>query len=106
MTALPAPIQRMIDATNAADTEAFIDTFSDDAYLEDWGRTFHGKSGVRSWNDTDNIGKNAHFHPLDMRYEGADTVVALRVTGGGYNGTSDIRFTVVDDQITRLVIKP
>lgn len=106
MTALPAPIQRMIDATNAADVEAFVNTFTDDAYLEDWGRTFRGTAGIRSWNETDNIGKHAHFQPLNVRVDGADTVVALRVSGGGYNGTSDIRFQVVDDRISSMVIRP
>jgi hypothetical protein len=31
-------------------------------------------------------------------------VVTIKVTGGGYNGTGDIVFTVVGDHITRMII--
>ena len=34
----PAAVQRMIEATNAADRKAFVASFTEDAYLEDWGR--------------------------------------------------------------------
>ena len=42
------------------DTEAFIASFIDDAYLVDWGREVHGHEGVTRWNETDNIGKHDH----------------------------------------------
>lgn len=37
-TQIPLPIQKFIDFTNAGDSEAFIGLFTEDAYLEDWGR--------------------------------------------------------------------
>jgi hypothetical protein len=106
MTAIPAPVQRMIDATNAGDSDAFVATFTDDAYLEDWGRKFHGHAGVRSWDSTDNIGKHAHFEAAGARPDGEDWIVTLHVSGGGFNGTSDFRFRLVDDRIARMVITP
>jgi hypothetical protein len=106
MTAIPAPIQRMIDATNAADSDAFVDSFTDDAYIEDWGRGFHGHDGVRSWDRTDNIGKQMHFESGGARQDGDDWIVTLTSTGNGYNGTSDIRFTLDGDRISRLIIAP
>jgi hypothetical protein len=104
MTLLAAPIARMVEATNAADTPAFLAAFSDDAYLEDWGRGFHGRAGAASWNETDNIGKNSHFEVLAQHDEDDTQVVTIKVTGGGYNGTGDIVFTVVGDHITRMII--
>jgi ketosteroid isomerase-like protein len=103
---VPEAVQRMIDATNAADTDAFVDAFTDDAYLEDWGRGFHGHDGVRSWDRTDNIGKRSHFEALGSRRDGDDDIVTLRVSGDGFNGTSDIRFTVRDGRIARMLITP
>ena len=41
--------------------EAFAAAFTDDADLNDWGREFHGRDGVRAWDRTDNIGVQAHF---------------------------------------------
>ena len=104
MTQLAAPIARMVEATNAGDTAGFLAAFSDDAYLEDWGRGFHGKAGAASWNETDNIGKRSHFEVLGQRDEGDTQVVTIKVTGGGYNGTGDIVFTVAGDHITRMII--
>jgi hypothetical protein len=51
---LPAAIQKFVDATNAGDAATFAAAFSTDAYVEDWGRTFHGRDGVAQWNETDN----------------------------------------------------
>ena len=101
---ISAPIQRMVDATNAADTAAFIACFTSNAYLEDWGRTFRGRDGIARWNTTDNIGRQAHFVATREVTRGDDVVVTLVVTGNGYNGTSDIVFTLDGDFISRMVI--
>ncbi len=106
MTTVATPIQRMIDATNAGDSAGFVASFTADAYLEDWGRGFHGHDGVASWDSTDNIGKRSHFEATASRVEGEEQVVTLAVTGGGFNGTSDFRFTLAGDLIARMIIAP
>ena len=58
---LPAAIADFIEATNRGDSDAFVATFTQDAYLNDGGREFHGHDGVRAWNRTDNIGVRSHF---------------------------------------------
>lgn len=100
----PVAVQRMIDATNAADREAFVAAFTDDAYLEDWGRKFHGHDGVASWNESDNIGKKAHFEATGTREDTGRYIVTLVVSGGGFNGISDIVFEVEADRIRSMVI--
>jgi ketosteroid isomerase-like protein len=103
---LPAPIQRFVDATNRGDSEAFADAFTDDAYLNDWGREFHGRDGVLSWNRTDNIGVNAHFDVVDVA-PGPDpdsVVVTMTVSGDGYNGTGPLLFGLRGDRIASLRI--
>jgi ketosteroid isomerase-like protein len=57
MTA-PGPIRRFVEATNKGDTEAFLDTFADDAFLSDWGRSFRGREQIARWNQSDNIGRH------------------------------------------------
>ncbi|MCU1411737.1 MAG: nuclear transport factor 2 family protein [Rhodoglobus sp.] len=104
MTTLAPAIARMIEATNAGDSAAFVECFTDDAYLEDWGRGFHGHDGVARWDQSDNIGRRAHFEATGVTGDEADQVVTLVVTGGGFNGTSDIAFRIRDGLIARLII--
>lgn len=103
---LPDAIRTFIEATNSADTDAFVSAFTEDAYLNDWGREFHGRDGVRSWNRTDNIGVKAHFELVEaVEGDKSDSyVVTLTVSGDGYNGTGPMRFQLRDGLIERLVI--
>jgi hypothetical protein len=102
---VPPAVTRMVEATNAGDSRAFVDAFGEDAYLEDWGRGFHGRDGVARWNESDNIGRQSHFEVRSVRAEGNGHVVTLEVTGGGFNGVSDFYFEVADDAIRTMVIR-
>ncbi len=105
-TEVPDAIRAFIDATNRADSGAFVAGFTTDAFLNDWGREFHGHDGVRSWDRTDNIGVQARFDLVSIE-PGPDAdsyAVTLTVTGNGYNGTGPMRFDLRDGLIARLVI--
>lgn len=39
---LPAVVERFITAINDADTDAFVACFTDDGYVDDWGRVLKG----------------------------------------------------------------
>lgn len=103
---LPTPIREFVDATNAGDTERFIGVFTEDANLDDWGRKFHGHDGIRSWNETDNIGKQSRFEIVGVAEGGGPEiyVVTLAVSGNGYNGTGPMTFTLRDDLIADVKI--
>ena len=107
-THIPQGLQRFIDTTNKGDDAGFVDAFTMDAVLDDWGRVFLGRDGIASWNRTDNIGVQAHFALVDIQpTDHADTVVAvLTVTGNGYNGTGPMTFVFDGDRIARLTIAP
>lgn len=104
--ALPSPIQEFIDATNGSDSERFVAAFAEDAYLNDWGREFNGRNGIRDWDRTDNIGKKAHFEVVNIAFGPSEEayVVTVKVTGNGYNGTSPLNFVLRDGRIAELRI--
>ncbi|AWB94115.1 ketosteroid isomerase [Aeromicrobium chenweiae] len=106
MSTIPAAIERFVSATNDGDTEAFVAAFTPDAYLNDWGREFHGRDGVRSWSSTDNIGVQSHFDVVSVEQPDSPGtyVVVLRVSGNGYNGTGPLTFVLQDGLIARLII--
>jgi hypothetical protein len=102
---LPPAISQFIDATNAGDSASFLDAFSSDANLNDWGREFHGRDEIADWNRTDNIGVRSHFDLV----ESAETSpgvhrVVLTVTGDGYNGTGPMEFSLRDGKIASVRI--
>lgn len=103
---VPTAVRAFIDATNRADSDAFVDAFTEDAHLYDYGREFHGHAGVRDWNRTDNIGVQAHFDLVDATAGDAEDayVVTLKVTSHRYNGTGPMTFRLRDGLIADLRI--
>jgi len=108
MSSLPAAIQRMIDATNAGDHDAFVAAFAPDAVLVDWGKEFAGPEAIAGWDETDNIGRSSRFRVTSVERDGDDWVVLLDVSGGGFNGSSFFRFTLdaAGGLIQRMEIAP
>ena len=103
---LPDPIREFVEATNAGDSDRFVAAFTEDAYLNDWGREFRGHDGVRNWDRTDNIGKQSHFDVVDVAQgdEPDAWIITVDVTGNGFNGRSPLAFTVRDGRIAELRI--
>lgn len=105
---VPAAIRAFVETTNAGDSDGFVACFTEDAFLSDWGREFRGHDGVAEWNRTDNIGQRARFELLAVRQgdTAQELIATVVVSGNGFNGTSDLTFTVRGDRIARLVIAP
>jgi hypothetical protein len=102
----PAALEELIDATNAGDTERFVAAFTDDAYLNDWGREFHGPDGLRSWDRSDNIGMQSKFDLVSVEPgSGRDEYIAtIKVTSNRFNGTGAFTFQLRDGKIASLVL--
>ena len=102
----PAPIREFIEATNAGDSARFVAAFTQDAYLNDGGREFHGHRGVATWDRTDNIGKKSRFQLHSVRAGGApgEFRADISVSGDGYNGRGVMAFTIDGDLISRVII--
>lgn len=108
MTSTPHPISAFIEATNAGDSDAFVAAFAVDGFVDDWGRVLRGQDGVRSWDRTDNIGKQSHFELIDIatETEPGTYLVHLKVSGNGFNGASPFRFTLRGGLIYSVQIIP
>ena len=100
----PEPIRRFVEATNAGDTEAFLDTFKADASLTDWGRSFQGREQISRWNQSDNIGVKSHLSIVSITPAEGAYRVRIAVEGKGFNGEGDMTFTLDGDRIASLVI--
>ncbi len=101
---IPRPIQRMVAATNSADTAAFLDCFSPDAFLSDWGRSFRGREQIAAWNKTDNIGVQSHLQIVSAEKAGEIYSVTMAVKGNGFNGEGIMKIVLNGDWIAELTI--
>jgi ketosteroid isomerase-like protein len=104
MPDLEPAIRQMLDATNDGDNEAFLDAFAEDAVIDDWGRTFTGRTEIAGWNDRENIGVHSHIEATDVQRDGDEIRVCVQVTGDGYNGGGAMTFVLSDGRIGRMVI--
>ncbi|MDX8482996.1 nuclear transport factor 2 family protein [Mesorhizobium sp. VK24D] len=103
MTA-PQPIRRFVEAPNAADSEAFLQIFTADALLTDWGRSFRGREEIARWNQSDNIGVQSHLDIVRIAQSDGAYHVRIKVAGSGFNSEGDMTFTLDGDRIASLVI--
>jgi hypothetical protein len=106
VTDTPAkPVDRLLRAANANDTDAFLATFTDNAVVDDWGREFTGQAAIREWSDREFIGQHVTLNITQITCVGEATVVTADVGGDGFNGPSHFSFQLDGDQIARMTIR-
>ncbi|MFE9243932.1 nuclear transport factor 2 family protein [Nocardiopsis sp. NPDC006938] len=102
---VPEPVAAFVDAVNAHDEQAFLDAFTPDGVVDDWGREFRGRAAIRAWSDVEFIGARG---VLDVR-SSEPTEDGVTVVGDWRsehaNGLSSFAFTVVGDRIARMTIR-
>jgi hypothetical protein len=105
MSDLPAPVQRLIDASDAGDQTAFLDSFTSDGAVDDWGRTFRGRDEIAGWSDGEFIGKQVTLEVTSTAQSGHVTTVIAQVGGNGFNGPSTFAFTTSGDLVSLMTIR-
>lgn len=103
---LPAAVQRVVDAINAADTDAFVAGFTDDGLVDDWGRVLTGPEGVREWATTDAIGAGAIIDVFGATITDDVTEIRFHWTSRVFNGDSNAFVTVTGDRVSSFQIPP
>jgi ketosteroid isomerase-like protein len=102
---LPAAVRATLDAANANDTEAFLDCFSEDAVVGDWGWEFQGRDEIRAWSDREFIGRKVSLDVTGVVGRNGKTVLAVEVGGEGFNGPSRFKFQLEGDKVTRMTVR-
>ena len=102
----PAAIRRFVDAVNSADTDAFVDVFSENGFVDDWGRVLRGPAGVRSWADSDAIGAGARMTLLSPSVDGSTVRIHFDWRSRVFNGESDAIVEIDGDRIKGFTIPP
>ena len=107
---LPVVIQSFIDATNEHDANAFINTFANDALVNDAARSFWGKDSIKHWGDKEIIGDKVTLKEDEVVEHYGDFIVTGRIDGNYDKSKApdplylDYFFTVKHDKIVKLII--
>ena len=69
-------------------------------------QSVHGREGVASWHDSDNIGRQSHFdvHGIRPGRKHEQYLLTVTVSGNGYNGPGTFTFDLRDGLIARFLI--
>lgn len=104
---LEPAVRRLIDATNAENTDAFLDQLADNAIVDDWGRRFVGRTEITAWNARENIGTHNRITVTGVRSSSTPHGVELtvEVTGDGYDGRGTFIIETKAGVIERIVIR-
>ncbi|SDS21631.1 nuclear transport factor 2 family protein [Microlunatus soli] len=102
---IPEPVASFIDAVNRHDEEAFLDAFTDDGSVDDWGRTFTGRAAIKDWSDTEFIGARGTLAVEVAEVAGAVITVLGDWRSQHANGRSKFVFDVTDGKLAKMTIR-
>ena len=102
---VPEPVAQLIAATNSPDLETFLDTFTSDGVVDDWGRTFLGRTEIRHWSDNEYLGKQVTLEVTSVQNTPTEAIVVAQVGGNGFNGPSTFSFLLSGNKIQRMTIR-
>jgi hypothetical protein len=102
---VPGPVALLVDSINQADVDRFVAAFAPDGFIDDWGRTYRGPDGIRSWALSDAIGAGARMRILSARTEGAVTSTRFLWRSSVFTGESVGEFTVAEGTLQSFVIR-
>lgn len=102
---IPQPVASFIERVNEHDEQGFLDAFTPDGVVDDWGREFQGRDEIKRWSDREFIGAKGVLTVQEARPTGDGVTVVGDWRSNHANGLSSFTFTVQGDLITRMVIR-
>ncbi|GAA1983662.1 hypothetical protein GCM10009718_21210 [Isoptericola halotolerans] len=102
---IPAPVASFVDAVNRHDEAGFLDAFTTDGVVDDWGRLFAGREAIKEWSDKEFIGARGTLTPEEVTVDGGSVTVVGDWRSNHANGRSSFAFDLDGDSITRMTIR-
>ncbi len=103
---LPTVIADLLAAQDKYDSKAFAETFSEDAIVQDEGKTYRGRTEIRQWNEMTNAKYKTKYEPLAVTTEGNKINLTANISGTfeGSPATIKYHFETKDGKIRSLQI--
>ncbi|MDQ6525880.1 nuclear transport factor 2 family protein [Nocardioides sp. LHD-245] len=104
-TEIPEPVATLVAAVNGHDEDAFLDCFTADGYVDDWGRVFRGRAAIDGWSAKELIGAEGTLTVQSVTAAAGEVVVVGDWRSNHANGLSRFTFAVAGDEIVSMTIR-
>lgn len=102
---IPNPIAGFIDVVNAHDEQGFLDAFTPEGVVDDWGREFNGREAIKAWSDKEFIGATGTITPEEVSTDGDRVTVIGDWRSTHANRRSSFAFDLDGDKIAKMTIR-
>jgi hypothetical protein len=103
---IPEPVASVIAVINGHDEDGFLAAFTDDGYVDDWGRTFRGKDAIHGWSSRELIGAEGTLTVESVTTTPSGSVVVVGDWRSNHaNGPSRFEFESVDQHVASRTIR-
>lgn len=102
---IPEPAAGLVAAVNGHDEDAFLDSFTADGFVDDWGRIFRGRAAIDGWSNKELIGAQGTLSVSSTTTDGDEVVVVGDWRSNYANGLSRFTFAVDGDKIASMTIR-
>ncbi|UVI36111.1 nuclear transport factor 2 family protein [Brevibacterium spongiae] len=102
---IPKTIASFIDVVNAHDEQGFLDAFTSEGVVDDWGREFAGREAIKAWSDKEFIGATGTITPEEVTEDGDRVTVIGDWRSTHANGRSSFAFDLDGDRIAKMTIR-
>ena len=104
-TNITEPVASFIDAVNKHDEEGFLDAFTTEGAVDDWGRVFTGREQIKAWSDKEFIGALGTLTPEEVFDDAGELVVVGDWRSNHANGRSRFAFSTEGEKIVKMTIR-
>lgn len=101
---LPLPVAQQIKAINDNKESTWLNLFTSDAIVNDWGRVFQGHQEIKAWSDKEFIGAHGQLTVIKAQTKGNQVTVDANWRSHFYTGKSRFIFIVDGKKIREMRI--
>ena len=102
---IPEPVASFIEAVNRHDEAAFLDAFTSNGTVDDWGRVFTGRDEIKRWSEKEFIGSRGTLAVEEIDVAGVIITVVGDWRSNYANGRSKFVFDVDGEKLTKMTIR-
>ncbi|MEO3939457.1 nuclear transport factor 2 family protein [Paenarthrobacter nicotinovorans] len=102
---IPDPVGAFIDAVNSHDEIRTLDAFTENGFVDDWGRKFEGRDAIKAWSDKEFVGARGILRPQSVSFDEGTIVVVGDWRSEHASGLSRFEFALEGERLASMTIR-